>query len=169
MFGFQGKLGTWLLDFMRDRKQWVLANNTMSYMSEVNSVVPQGSVFGPLLFILMIESINDADLDGQLGLFADDTREGIVIGREEDAIIVQSDLDKLGKWSEDKNMLVNNLKFECLQTGLNLELKTQYNYLTPDMYHIITLKDNMKDLGVWMSADGNFSYHILKVISKVKQ
>ena len=37
------------------------------------------------------------------------------------------------------------------------------------MDHIITIKDNVKDLGVWMSADRNFSYHIQKVISKVKQ
>ena len=60
----------------------------MSYMSEVRSGVPQGSVLGPLLFIIMIESINDLDLDGQLGLFTDDTREGKVIGREEDAMLV---------------------------------------------------------------------------------
>ena len=92
-------------------------------MSEVKSGVPQESILGPLLFSLMIESINDVDLDRQLGLFADDTCEGIVIRQEEDTILVQSDLDRLGKWSEDKNMLFNNLKFECLQTGFNLELK----------------------------------------------
>ena len=117
----------------------------------------------------MIESINSLDLEGQLGLFADDTREGKVIGCEEDAMMVQSDLDKLGKWSDDMNMMFNTLKFECLQSGMNMELRSQYNYLTPDLDHIITVKENVKDLGVWMSADGNFNYHIQKVITKVKQ
>lgn len=65
-------------------------------------------------------------------------------------------------------MLFNNLKFECLQTGNDFELKEQYNYLTPDMDHIISVKDNVKDLGVWMSSEGNFNFHIQKVISKVK-
>ena len=126
-------------------------------------------MLGPLLFILSIESINDEELKGQLGLFADDTREGLSIGNVEDAFKVQNDLIKLGHWSNDKNMLFNNLKFECIQTEFDYELKEQYNYITPDQNHIITIKESVKDLGVWMSNDGNFNLHIQKVISKVKQ
>ena len=43
-FGFQGDLGAWLYDFMRDRVQWVVANNAISSPSSVKSGVPQGSV-----------------------------------------------------------------------------------------------------------------------------
>ena len=84
-FGFQGDLGTWLYDFMRDRVQWVVANNAISSPSSVKSGVPQGSVLGPLIFLLTIESINYLELDGDLGLFADDTREGMAVRNEEDA------------------------------------------------------------------------------------
>ena len=65
--------------------------------------------------------------------------------------------------------MFNNWKFECLKSGCDQELKDQYNYITPDMNFIITVKDNIKDLGVWMSSNGNFDFHIKNVISKVKQ
>ena len=117
-----------MLDFMLGRKQWVICNNKLSYVSEVRSGVPQGSVLGPLIFILSIESINYNDIQGNLGLFADDTREGLSIGSEFYAMKVQEDLFKLGEWSEDVNMAFNNLKFECLKSGFQGDLKNQYNY-----------------------------------------
>ena len=64
---------------------------------------------------------------------------------------------------------INCGKFECLKTGFNYEPKTEYDYLTPDMELTIENKDNIKDLGIWMSSTGDFSYHISKVISKVRQ
>ena len=88
---------------------------------------------------------------------------------EDDAHKVQTDLIKLRHWSADNNMMFNNMKFECLQSGYDYDLKELYNYITPDMEHIITVKDTVKDLGVWMSNEGNFHFHIQKVITKVKQ
>ena len=82
---------------------------------------------------------------------------------------VQDNLLKLGEWSNDVNMAFNYLKFECLKTGIQDDLKIQYNYLTPNLEHIIEVKDHVKDLGTWMSSNGNFDYHISKVICKVIQ
>ena len=59
--------------------------------------------------------------------------------------------------------------FECLKSGYNQELKVQNDYITPDNDYVIETKDHIKDLGIWMSETGDFSYHISKVISKVKQ
>ena len=168
-FGFQGKLGSWLYDFMRNRSQWVVVNNDISSPSSVLSGVPQGSVLGSLIFLLSIEIINDLKLEGNLGLFADDTREGMSIGNVDDAWKVQNDLRVIGAWSDITNMKFNSGKFECLKTGYNQDLKMEYEYITPDMDHIIESKDNIKDLGIWMSSTGDFSFHISKVISKVKQ
>ena len=66
-------------------------------------------------------------------------------------------------------MKFNSAKFECLKSGYNFDWKNEYDYITPDCDHIIESKDNIKDLGIWMSSTGEFSYHISKVISKVKQ
>ena len=64
---------------MRGRQQWVIGNNEISSPANVGSGVPQGSVLGPLIFLLTIESINELDLAGNLGLFADDTRAGMAV------------------------------------------------------------------------------------------
>ena len=147
----------------------MVVNNDISSPSSVLSGVPQGSVLGSLIFLLSIEIINDLKLEGNLGLFADDTREGMSIGNVDDAWKVQNDLRVIGAWSDITNMKFNSGKFECLKTGYNQDLKMEYEYITPDMDHIIESKDNIKDLGIWMSSTGDFSFHISKVISKVKQ
>ena len=135
----------------------------------MGSGVPQGSVLEPLIFLLTIESINDLDLAGNLGLFADDTQAGMAVSCEADAWRLQLDLATIGVWSGNSNMKFNCSKFECLKSGFNQELKVQNDYITPDMEFTIEMKDNIKDLGIRMSNSGDFSYYILKVISQVKQ
>ena len=54
-------------------------------VSSVESGLPQGSVLGLLIFLLSVESNNDLELEGNLGLFADDTREGRHVRNEKDA------------------------------------------------------------------------------------
>ena len=86
----------------------MVVNNDISSPSRVRSGVPQGSVLGPLIFLLTIESINDLRLDGNLGLFADDTREGMAVSKEDFAWKIQIDLVEIGRWSNFTNM-----KFDC--------------------------------------------------------
>ena len=72
--GIVRKLGFWLHYFLSDRKQYVIANNVISEASNVKSGVPQGTVLGPLLFIIMIDSISECNLMSTVRMFADDTR-----------------------------------------------------------------------------------------------
>ena len=122
----------------------MVASNAISSPSRVKSAVPQGSVLGPLIFLLTIESINYLKLDGDLGLFADDTREGMAVNNEDDVWKIQKDLLEIGQWSSQTNMKFNCSKFECLKTGFNMELKTEYDYLTPDMELTIENNDQCK-------------------------
>ena len=124
---------------------------------------------GPLIFLLSIESINYTEVKGNLGLFADDTREGMAVGNVSDAEVIQSDLSILGVWSESVNMSFNNLKFECVKSRFNEFLKKEYNYMTPDMSEVIEEKESIRDLGVILSSNGEFNDHLAKVITKVKQ
>ena len=70
--GIGGKLGRWIHSFLTERKQSVLVNNHFSEDVEVVSGVPQGSVLGPLLFVIMINDIDNTVKQAKVRCFADD-------------------------------------------------------------------------------------------------
>ena len=72
--GISGKLGRWIYSFLTDRKQAVLVNGEKGTPFDVLSGVPQGSVLGPLLFLVLISDIDSGITSAFLSSFADDTR-----------------------------------------------------------------------------------------------
>ena len=72
--GIGGELGVWLVSFLTNRRQQVIANNKISSVKFVKSGVPQGSILGPVIFLMIIDSITALDPDNKLGIFADDTK-----------------------------------------------------------------------------------------------
>ena len=166
--GISGKLGILLHNFLTNRKQTVLANGFKSEPSDVISGVPQGTVLGPVLFLILINDIDD-DIESFRSLFADDTRVTRKIETEDDVEELQQDLDKLYQWQEQNNMLFNGNKFEVLRYGTNRTIKESTSYFTPNYEEIIEEKDSLRDLGIIMSNDGAFSSHVEFVCGKVKQ
>ena len=76
--GISGKLGRWLQSFLTDRTQTVLVNGARSRSCHVKSGVPQGSVIGPLLFLVLIGDIDANVATSFVSSFADDTIELVV-------------------------------------------------------------------------------------------
>ena len=157
--GIHGKLYDWIASFLLDRSQQVSVNGHLSEKVHVKSGVPQGSVLGPLLFLILMSDIDCEILDSFLSSFADDTRIGMSVKTEEDTKKLQNDLDSVYKWASKNNMTFNITKFEVLRYGKNLNLKENTNYFAPDG-SVIQSKSHLKDLGVFMSASGSFSEHI---------
>ena len=133
----------------------------LSETSPVVSGVPQGSVLGPLLFIILLGDIDENILGSFLSSFADDTRLSKGVSGVTDASTLQSDLEAVYQWAEDNNMSFNNLKFEVLRYALDSTLKMSTSYTSP-CGTVIDTKEHVRDLGVTMSADGSFSEHIKK-------
>ena len=102
--------------WLSNRKQCVVINGYCSEWKDVSSCVPQGSVLGPILFIIFI---NDTDnkIISKLCKFADDTKVGEVVNNEKQASEFQSDLDKLYYWSKQWKMEFNLEKFVCMHVG----------------------------------------------------
>ena len=167
--GISGKIGRWILSWLTGRVQAVLADGDISDSSTVTSGVPQGSVLGPMLFLIMIDSISNCGISGWLSIFADDTRVARSVSDIEAAETLQDDLNRVYDWKDAANMEFNEDKFEALQYGSLTELKGSYNYLTPAAANVIESKDSLKDLGVTMSADGKFDIHIGLVVNKVRK
>ena len=71
-YGIRGKINLWKADFLRGRRQGVVANGDQSEQLEVKLGVPQGAVLGPSLFLVYINDLPEG-LQAHTRLFADDT------------------------------------------------------------------------------------------------
>ena len=100
----QGDTGRWLTDFLTNRKQTVLIDDRKSAPQHVTSGVPQGSVLGPLLFLILIGDIDQNIAFSFISCFADHTRIGRHIEDFEDIQLLQADLDAVYNWTESNNM-----------------------------------------------------------------
>ena len=144
----------------------MISKEGISSPSTVASGIPQGSVLGPILFLLFISDIN-ANIESIASMFADDTRVLGNIASEGDVEKMQDDLTKIYKWAEENNMLFNNNKFEVLRYGGNTEIKQSTFYLSADD-EIIEEKESLRDLGVIGNNQGTFNEHIDNICRKAK-
>ena len=95
--GISGNLINLLCDFLRNRKQRVLLNGQVSDWSDVRAGVPQGSILGPLLFLIYINDLSEG-LSSNAKLFADDTSLFSVIhDSNTSALGLNSDLAKINR------------------------------------------------------------------------
>ena len=133
------------------------------------SGVPQGTVLGPLLFLILINDIDDhLSEEAMVGLFADDTRVSAVIRDEDDVEKLQQNLNIIYDWQVRNIMQFNNEKFELLRSGHCDSIKESTDYFTGDYTDIIERKEHLRDLGVIVQEDLLFTHHIAKVISNVR-
>ena len=133
----------------------------------LKSGVPQGSVLGPILFLIYISDISEGLIVEPL-VYIDDTKATKRIEKEEDVEELQEDITKLYNWGKSNNMEFNQKKFVVLRYGKDADIKENTTYFSGDTDEIIEEKESTKDLGVIMQNDANFSEHIERVCSKVR-
>ena len=128
----------WIEEWLTDRRQRVVVDGEVSNWKSVLSGVPQGSVLGPILFLIYINDLDDSITRNVLK-FADDTKLFRKVITDGDKLHLQNDLDRLVKWSEKWQMLFNFVKCKCLHTGHgNLNV----NYKMGDTVLGTTVKEN---------------------------
>ena len=161
-YGIRGKILDWIQDFLRDREQSVVVEGETSSPIGVTSGVPQGSVIGPLLFLLYINDLPDSVEHSSSSLFADDSMISRNVKSEEDAQLLQDDLNKLQEWENRWMMQFNPDKCEVL-TVTNERKPTQFDYTI----HGQTLQKvkNSKYLGLSIDRKLSWNSHI-DMISK---
>ena len=147
--GIAGDIFNWIKAWLSDRKQRVVLNGSQSDWTPVPSGVPQGSVLGPLLFVIFINDIDNAvdAVHCWLLKFADDTKGMHKVDNDDDSAKLQQNLDNLYKWSCDWQMLFNLDKCHVLHFGNTNPRKT---YTIND--HPLLPVDEEKDLGIIINS-----------------
>jgi len=127
-YGIRGRPAAWIKAFLfNNRTQVVSVNGSHSNPQPVTSGVPQGSVLGPVLFLLYINDITD-NINSQIRLFADDTVIYREINDQKDHLILQRDLDDLSVWADLWQLNFNITK--CYHLGItNKTVPLSHNYL----------------------------------------
>ena len=163
--GIGGQLYSWIESFLTNRTQTVVVEGACSAPVPVISGVPQGSVLGPLIFVILMDDIDNGLVYSMLKSFADDTRVMKGVSNVKEASQLQEDLNSVYDWATINNMEFNSLKFEALRYGADDALKIFTNYLSSSG-SIIDQKHSVRDLGVMMNDDGTFTDHINHIVDK---
>jgi hypothetical protein len=162
--GIEGNVIKWINDYLTGRKQRVVLNSKYSEWKDTNSGVPQGSVLGPLLFLIFINDIV-TDINATVKLFADDTTLYMTVDNPtRTAAILNDDLQKIHLWAEKWLVKFNPDKTETMTIS---KKQTPINH--PKLYmnntEIRTVPSH-KHLGVFLSKDGSWHDHIKYISNK---
>ena len=165
--GISGPLFDWFHDYLTGRKQRVVLDGLSSSLSPVSSGVPQGSILGPLLFIIFMNSLSDVPLSpgSKLIMYADDILLYKPVRCPEDSADLQADVDSILSWINSHGMSPNHSKTKLLV------LSRSKHPLKFDLFvkgHLIPPSPFVRYLGVTLSADLSWSKHIQSVCKSAK-
>ncbi len=166
-FGITGQIGIWLNEFLAERTQYVQIPGGISGRAMVSSGVPQGTVLGPVLFLILISDISN-NVDCNLSSFADDTRLYSQIKSRVDCVSLQSCLSTVYNWATNNNMQFNAQKFQYVCYHTKESQLTNNSYLSPTN-DVIDPTQTVRDLGITMSNSCTFDVHINRVIKSCSQ
>ena len=158
--GVAGELLSWIEPFLVGRQQRVSVNGVMSDWAPVLSGIPQGSVLGPVLFVIFINDM-PSSVKSLLYMYADDTKIFRPIRSTEDMEILQDDLNRLVEWSRKWQLKFNITKCKVMHMWSNKGTEYVMTGETGDLKLEVTSLE--KDLGLWVDDKLNFREHINKV------
>ena len=162
-YGITGEVLEWVRDFLSGRRQRVVVNGKLSSWADILSGIPQGSVLGPILFVIFINDLPDV-VSSTAKIFADDTKLFRAIRITEDHDVLQQDLDNLVEWSNKWQLEFNETKCKSLHLGSsNQRLNYQMNS------QLLEDTRNEKDLGVYIDDELKFHDHVSKAVAKASR
>ena len=114
-YGLTGPVLFWFEDYLNGMTQRVVVDGAISSWSPVTSGVPQGSILGPLLFIIFINDLPEfIENDTKRSLYADDTKLNQTITSMSDCLSLQQSLKNLDNWSKENHLPFNSSKYKVL-------------------------------------------------------
>ena len=173
-FGIDGTLLKFIMNYLKDRKQRVVIGGSQSGLKNVRSGVPQGSILGPLFFILFINDMSECVSEGtDIALYADDTKMWRKIVSWSDHEILQRDIDALHSWAQRNKMKFHPNKCKVLSISNRASENSTWISMFPFQSFVYTLNEieldfvkSEKDLGVHVTSDLNWEENIHALCTK---
>ena len=167
-YGIRGTTNNWFASYLKNRSQFVSTLGFDSFTKPVAHGVPQGSVLGPLLFLIYINDLHSAIKSSKVYHFADDTN-FLNIGNSPKIMqkLVNADLKILYKW-----LLANKISLNCDKTEIIFFHKP--GEIVPEMKikmngHRIYPSNNIKYLGIYLDETLNGRFHCETLMKKLKR
>ena len=162
-YGVRGLILQWVEDFLTGRTQKVILEGQLSNEIRVTSGVPQGSVLGPLLFLIYINDLPDCTSHSTSRLYADDCLLYKSIKTHQDCNKLQEDLVRLQQWESTWKMEFHPAKCQVLRvTNKRNPIDGQYNIHGHPLENV----SSAKYLGVHIDKNLNFNSHVDATVKK---
>ena len=146
----------WIRDFLAGRKQCVRVNSSLSSWHPIHDGVPQGSILGPFLFCMVMDSFSPIDSTSTVIKYADDLSI-LHFVRYSDQDRAQSEWDNVVSWSHMNGLSINYSKCSVMNfvTKKNMSLNTIVTHLGP-----LSSVTSSKVLGVYLRSDLKWNAHV---------
>ena len=165
--GITGSLLSWFTNYLNNRSQRVVLPGACSSWKLIKAGVPQGSILGPLLFLVYINDIVD-DIHCKIRLFADDTSLYIIVDNPAEATqMLNSDMEKINQWAKRWLVSFNPVKSESLL--FSRKISKPYHPPVAMNNQIITEVTTQKHLGLTFSNDCTWHEHLAQIKTKAWQ
>ena len=166
--GIDDRAVKWFDSYLSDRKQMVLANNTYSMLQAVTQGVPQGSVLGPLFYIIYANDIEKIIKSCKIALYADDTvlyTANTDFGKS--VKNVQADMVALSQWYVKNGIRMNTEKNKLMVFGSAFKVKQipEFEVKVDDVP--LSIVNCYKYLGVTLDSQLNYNKHVQNTIARV--
>ncbi|KAK2568354.1 RNA-directed DNA polymerase from mobile element jockey [Acropora cervicornis] len=155
----------WIRSWLLNRSQRVIIDGASSNEVSVRSGVPQGTVLGPLMFLIYINDIGE-HITSNLRLFADDSLLYCAIDIPQDCLALQEDLDKLSQWSYKWQMSFNVSK--CKSLSITRKRNPYLHQYTMNGQELESVKSHPY-LGVELTQSLNWNNHINNITTKANR
>jgi hypothetical protein len=157
--GITGNLLKWCESFLSNRKQRVVMGENIGEWKDILSGVPQGSVLGPLFFVIYLNDLLQI-LTIQSKVYADDTKLISIHKNDQHNFILQGELNLLYRWTVDWLLFLNEDKCKVIYLGTKEQLQHKHDYFINDIKICETVAE--KDLGVLMTSELDWEKQIVK-------
>ena len=169
-YGIRGVCLEWLKDYLKGRRQCVSFNGQVSVMLDIKCVVPQGSILGPLLFLLYVNDISNTTSLLQFIMFADDTNVFMSCNSTVDLVSkINTELEKVDKWFKANKLSLNLDKTNYILFSSKRKNAPMHDYklaIKIDKQNITRVASS-KFLGVHIDELLSWKVHITQISKKM--